>query len=60
MLDFISDITRRASSRKFIVLVISVVLFLLHPKDFTGDNLVFVFSVFMGFNVVEKFVDKMK
>lgn len=59
ILNFISDITRRASSRKFIVLCIAVGLHLKNPGNFTGDNLVWVFAVFMGVNVVQKFAENM-
>lgn len=58
--EFAGDITARASSRKFLILVIAVLLHLKSPRGFTGDNMVWVFAVYMGVNVVQKFVDKMK
>ena len=56
----IEDLTQRASSRKFLVLVVSVCLHLKDPTGFTGDNMVWVLGVYMGVNVVQKFIDKMK
>ncbi len=57
--EFISDLTRRTSSRKFIVLVLAVWMHIRNGEQFTGDNLVWVFAVFMGVNVVQKFIEKM-
>lgn len=53
-LDFIS----RISSRKFIVFLTAIVLFLIRPQHFTGDHVVIVFAVFIGGNVLEKFIGK--
>jgi len=53
--NFISDIMSRATSRKFLVLLLAVGLHLNNPIGFTGDNLVWVFGAFIGFNVLEKF-----
>ena len=58
--NFISDLTNRISSRKFIVLVTAVGLHLNNPLGFTGDNLVWVFSIFIGFDVLQKFVEVKK
>lgn len=58
--NFISDLTNRISSRKFIVLVTAVGLHLNNPSGFTGDNLVWVFSIFIGFDVLQKFVEARK
>ena len=61
IIDFISDLTRRASSRKFIVLLLAVGLHLRNstpPSGFTSDHLVWVFAIFMGVNVVQKFFQK--
>jgi len=58
--EFISDITRRSSSRKFLVLILGVALHLRNPEGFNGDHVVWVFAVYMGVNVVQKFIDKMK
>ena len=58
--NFISDLTNRISSRKFIVLVTAVTLHLNNPLGFTGDNLVWVFSIFIGFDVLQKFVEAKK
>ena len=51
--NFISDIMSRATSRKFLVLLLAVDLHLKNPNGFTGDNLVWVFAAFIGFNVLE-------
>ena len=58
--NFISDVMSRATSRKFLVLISAIGLHLNNPLGFTGDNLVWVFAVFMGFNVAEKFIDVIK
>jgi len=58
--NFISDLTSRISSRKFIVLITAVGLHLNNPFGFTGDNLVWVFSIFIGFDVLQKFVEAKK
>ena len=58
--NFISDLTNRISSRKFIVLITAVGLHLNNPIGFTGDNLVWVFSIFIGFDVLQKFVEAKK
>ena len=60
IIDFISDLTRRISSRKFIVLILAVLLHMKDSMGFTGDNLVWVFAIFMGVNVAQKFVENMK
>jgi len=60
ILDFMSEMGQRASSRKFLVLMLAVGLHLRNPAGFTGDNMVWVFAVYMGVNVVQKFADKMK
>lgn len=56
VLDFIDDISRRASSRKFLVLMLAMFLHLKNPQGFSGENMVWVFAVYMGANVIEKFV----
>ncbi len=43
-------------SRKFQVLLIAIVLFLIHPENFTGDHMVIIMSVYMGVNVANKFL----
>ena len=58
--DFIGDISKRISSRKFQVLVLSVAMHLKNPMAFTGDHLVIVFGIYIGGNVFEKFVLKEK
>lgn len=60
VIKFIGDLTKRISSRKFLVLVIAVILHLKDGMSFTGENLVWVFGIFIGFNVVQKFSEKMK
>jgi hypothetical protein len=54
--DFIGDVTKRVSSRKFQVLVLSIAMHLNNPMAFTGDHLVIVFGIYIGGNVFEKFV----
>lgn len=44
-------------SRKFQVLLIAIVLFLIHPENFTGDHMVIIMSVYMGVNVANKFIN---
>jgi hypothetical protein len=59
IINFISDLIKRTSSRKFIVLVIAVAL---HMRDsingFSGENLVWVFAVFIGADIAEKVVKR--
>lgn len=43
-------------SRKFQVLLIAIVLFLIHPESFTGDHMVIIMSVYMGVNVANKYI----
>ena len=42
-------------STKFQCLVAGIVLFIMYPKDFTGNNLVILMGVYMGFNTMAKF-----
>lgn len=58
--EFIHDLTSRVSSRKFIVLLIAVGLHLRNAEGFTGDNLVWVFSIFIGFNVAQKYMETLR
>lgn len=52
--DFIGDAIDRVSSRKFLVLLVAIGLFLYSPTGFSGDNLTWVFGIFVFGNVVEK------
>ena len=45
----------KIGSRKFQVLLIGIVLFLLKPTAFNGDHMVILMSVYMGVNVAGKF-----
>lgn len=47
----------KIGSRKFQVLLIGIVLFLLKPMAFTGDHVVILMSVYMGVNVAGKFAN---
>ena len=58
VIDFISDLTKRVSSRKFIVLIIAVSLHLRDTAGFSAENLVWVFGIFIGADVAEKMVKK--
>ncbi|MCK5601227.1 hypothetical protein KAR91_05140 [Candidatus Pacearchaeota archaeon] len=58
IIDFISDLTKRVSSRKFIVLIIAVALHMRDMQSFNGENLVWVFGIFIGADVAEKMVKK--
>lgn len=53
---FISDLTRRYSSRAFMSVCIAVGMFSLHPAEFGGGNLVAVLIAFMGYNAVDNYV----
>jgi len=48
-------LTQKLMSTKFQCLVAGIVLFILYPKDFTGNNLVILMGVYMGFNTMAKF-----
>jgi hypothetical protein len=54
--DFIGDVTKRVSSRKFQVLLIACFMFWNKPEFFTGYHLTFVLCMYIGGNVFEKFV----
>lgn len=58
--DFISDLTKRVSSRKFLVLLLAVGLHISNGTAFSGDNLVWVFAIFIGADVLQKFVEARK
>jgi len=53
---FFGNIGRRASSRKFIVLALGVAMHIRDAKGFTGDHLVWVFTVFIIGNVAQKWL----
>lgn len=52
----LNDLSRRYTSRAFLAVIISVWMFHLHPKEFTGDNLVWVLISYIGFNVADTYV----
>lgn len=48
------NLKRRLTSRKFIILIIGVVLFLF-IDSFTADHLLIVMGYYVGANTIEKF-----
>lgn len=44
----------KIGSRKFIILLISISLFLAKPQTFTADHLVIIMSIFIGANTTQK------
>ena len=53
---FFKDLTERYTSRAFMSVIIAVLMFHLHPKEFDGSNLVAVLISYIGFNVADTFV----
>ena len=53
----LEKITRKIGSRKFFVLLIGIGVFFIDPFHFSGDNLTFLMSVYVGSNVLQKFVE---
>ena len=52
------DFLKRISSRKFLVLIVAVGLFLFHPQYFSGEHVLIVFCFFIGGNILQKFIEK--
>lgn len=50
-------LTKKIGSRKFVVLLMGVAVFFIDPFHFTGDNLTFLMCVYVGSNVLQKFVE---
>lgn len=56
----IKNFLNRIQSRKFIVLVIAVGCFFLHPEHFGGDHLLWVFAIYTGGNILEHTTEAFK
>lgn len=48
---------KRISSRKFIVLILAVIIFFIKPDTFQGNHLVMVFALYVGGNLATKFME---
>ena len=51
---------QKIQSRKLIVLMAAIILFLIHPEHFTGLYLVYIMLAFISSNILQKFIEVKK
>lgn len=55
-MSYVEKILNKMISRKLIVLIVSIGLFLWDGVNFNGNHLVIVFGIFLGVETLQKFV----